>query len=191
MINLVNFLFEVGMLKRTPRTGFQFLGSGEESVAEHSFRTAYIAYVLSHLIKGVNREKLIFIALFHDFLEARTGDQNYMNKKYVVVDEKKALEDATKELPFGKEFADLINEYIEQNSLEAKVAKDADNLELLLQLKEQKDLGNPYADDWIKFTMQRLVTDEGKKLGESILSTDSTHWWFDKSNDWWVNGGGK
>ena len=40
MKNLANFLFEVGMLKRTPRTGFQFLGSGAESVAEHSFRTA-------------------------------------------------------------------------------------------------------------------------------------------------------
>ena len=28
MKNIANFLFEAGMLKRTPRTGFQFLGSG-------------------------------------------------------------------------------------------------------------------------------------------------------------------
>ena len=39
------FLYEVGMLKKTPRTGYRFLGSGEESVAEHSFRTAVIGYV--------------------------------------------------------------------------------------------------------------------------------------------------
>ncbi|MCX7991684.1 MAG: HD domain-containing protein [Proteobacteria bacterium] len=191
MIDIVNFLFEVGMLKRTPRTGFQFLGSGYESVAEHSLRTVYIAYVLSNKVKDINRERLILISLFHDFLEARTGDLNYMNKKYVTVDEKKALEDAIKGLPFQDEFSDLIIDYIEQKSLEAKLAKDADNLELLLQLKEQKDLGNPYADDWIKFTMQRLITNEGKELGEVILNTDSTHWWFDKSSDWWVNGGGK
>lgn len=191
MIDIVNFLFEVGMLKRTPRTGFQFLGSGYESVAEHSLRTAYIAYVLSNKAKNINREKLILMALFHDFLEARTGDLNYMNKKYVVVDEKKALEDAVKGLPFQEEFCELVIDYIEQKSFEANLAKDADNLELLLQLKEQKDLGNPYADDWIKFTLQRLITIEGKELGEVIIKTDSTHWWFDKSSDWWVNGGGK
>ncbi len=191
MIRLVNFLFEVGMLKKTPRTGFQFLGSGDESVAEHSFRTAFIAYVLSKIARNVDKERLILIALFHDFLEARTGDQNYMNKKYIQVDETKALEDATKDLPFAEEFKGYIKEYIEQTSQEARLAKDADNLELLLQLKEQKDLGNPYADEWIRFTMQRLITEEGKKLGEDILKTDSTHWWFDRSSNWWVNGGGK
>ncbi len=191
MIDIVNFLFEVGMLKRTPRTGFQFLGSGYESVAEHSFRTVCIAYVLADKIGNINRERLILISLFHDFLEARTGDLNYMNKKYVSVDEKKALKEAIEGLPFADELSDLVTDYIEQRSLEAKLAKDADNLELLLQLKEQKDLGNPYADDWIRFTMQRLITEVGKELGETILNTDSTHWWFDKSSDWWVNGGGK
>jgi len=48
MKEFVNFLFEVGMLKKTPRTGYQFLGSGQESVAEHSFRTVLIGYLLSH-----------------------------------------------------------------------------------------------------------------------------------------------
>ena len=42
MDRIVEFLFEVGMLKRTPRSGWQFLGSGSESVAEHAFRTAWI-----------------------------------------------------------------------------------------------------------------------------------------------------
>lgn len=191
MNKIVNFLFEVGMLKRTPRTGFQFLGSGYESVAEHSLRTAYIAYVLASRVENINREKLILMALFHDFLEARTGDLNYMNKKYVIVDEKKALDDAVKGLPFEEEIRELISDYIEQKSYEANLAKDADNLELLLQLKEQKDLGNPYADDWINYTLQRLITNEGKKLGEVIIKTDSTHWWFDRSSDWWVKGGGK
>ena len=44
MKNLANFLFEAGMLKRTPRSGWQFLGSGSESVAEHVFRTSLIAF---------------------------------------------------------------------------------------------------------------------------------------------------
>jgi len=37
MDSIADFLFEVGMLSRTPRSGYQFLGSGRESVAEHIF----------------------------------------------------------------------------------------------------------------------------------------------------------
>lgn len=187
MKELANFLFEVGMLKRTPRTGFQFLGSGEESVAEHILRTVYISYVLSYMHPKVDRFRLILIALFHDFLEARTGDLNYMNKKYNVTDESKAMEDALKALPFKEEVENFLNDFWQQDSIEAKLAKDADNLELLLQLKEQKDLGNPYADDWINFTLQRLITKAGKKLSKAILETDSTQWWFDKKSKWWIN----
>ncbi|MFC1823332.1 HD domain-containing protein, partial [Thermodesulfobacteriota bacterium] len=54
---LINFFFEVGMLKKTPRTGYQFLGSGGESVAEHSFRTAIIGFALSQLEPGVEAQK--------------------------------------------------------------------------------------------------------------------------------------
>lgn len=175
------------MLKRTPRSGFQFLGSGEESVAEHILRTVYISYVLSYLCPQADRQKLILTALFHDFLEARTGDLNYMNKKYTTTDEAKAMEDAFQKLPFREEVKELFETFWQQDSLEAQLVKDADNLELLLQLKEQKDLGNPYAEDWLNFTLQRITTKEGKLLAETILETDSTNWWFDKKSDWWIN----
>lgn len=186
MKNIADFLFEAGMLKRTPRTGFQFLGSGSESVAEHTLRTVFTAFALSYISPSVDRHKLLLLALFHDFLEARTGDLNYMNKKYTTTDEKKAMEDAIKDLPFEEDLRAIFQELWEQNSLEAKLVKDADNIELLLQLKEQKDLGNPYAEDWIIFTLKRLITHEGKKLAEIIVNTDSTHWWFDKNSNWWV-----
>lgn len=188
MKNIADFLFEAGMLKRTPRTGFQFLGSGSESVAEHILRTVYTAFCLAHISsQKVDKNKLILLALFHDFLEARTGDLNYMNKKYTTTDEKKAMEDAVEGLPFEDELRKLFEELWSGETLESKLLKDADNIELLLQLKEQKDLGNPYADDWIFFTLQRLLTEEGKQLAEIIIKTDSTNWWFDKTSDWWIN----
>ena len=86
MKGLVNFLFEVGMLKKTPRTGYQFLGSGRESVAEHSFRTAVIGYLLSLQEPEADVQKTTLMCLFHDIHEARTGDHNYVNKQYVEVD---------------------------------------------------------------------------------------------------------
>ncbi len=189
MKNIANFLFEVGMLKRTPRTGFQFLGSGAQSVAEHSFRTAMIGYALAQLDEQADVAKVLQLCLFHDIPEARTGDMNYVNKKYVTVDEEKAIEDLASQLPFGDDYRNTTLEYIAKESHEALVAHDADQLEMILSLKERKDLGNRYADQWYAAAKDRLKTDVAKALVEEIWETDSSKWWFDDDHEWWVNGG--
>jgi putative hydrolase of HD superfamily len=189
MKNIANFLFEAGMLKRTPRSGFQFLGSGAESVAEHIFRTTYVGYALGKIEKNVDVDRLIKMCLFHDLPEARTGDLNYVNKKYVVADEQKAIRDLTATLPFGGELLDIINEYEEGKTAEALLARDADQLEMILALKEYKDIGNKYAEEWLGFSLKRLRTEAAKDLAKIILETDSSLWWFSDKGDWWVTGG--
>ena len=189
MKNNANFLFEAGMLKRTPRSGFQFLGTGAESVAEHIFRTTCIGYALGRIVTTVDVDRVIKMCLFHDLPEARTGDLNYVNKKYVEANEQKAVEDLAQTLPFGKEIRELILEFIEGKTEEAKLARDADQLEMILALKEYKDLGNKYADEWLDFSLRRLQTDAARKLAASILETDSSLWWFSDKSDWWVSGG--
>jgi putative hydrolase of HD superfamily len=186
---IANFLFEMGMLKRTPRTGWQFLGSGEETVAEHTFRTAMIAYVLARLDGEVDVDRVLRMALFHDLPEARTGDLNYMNQKYATVDEERASDDMTRGLPFGHEISELLAEFRSQKTAEAVLARDADNLEMLLQLKEHHDVGNRNAEEWIPFALRRLHTDSARDLAQRILEGDSSAWWFDKGSDWWVRGG--
>jgi len=189
MKNIANFLFEAGMLKRTPRSGFQFLGTGAESVAEHIFRTSYIGYVLGKQAKNVNVDRLIKMCLFHDLPEARTGDLNYVNKKYVEANEKGAIEDLAQTLPFGNEIRELILEFIEGKTEEARLARDAYQLEMILALKEYKDVGNKYADEWLQFSLKRLQTDIARDLAKVILETDSSMWWFSDKGDWWVSGG--
>lgn len=184
----VEFLFEVGMLKKTPRTGYQFLGSGGESVADHCFRVAVIGFVLACHEPLADRSKVVLMSLFHDFHEARTGDHNYVNKRYVEIDEERAVRDLTQGLGFGEEITALSGEFNRNNSLEAQLARDADQLDLILELKEQLDLGNRYAKDWLSYALQRLSTNCAKKMAEEILKTDSTDWWFDKKTNWWVNG---
>lgn len=188
MKNLANFFFEVGMLKRTPRTGFQFLGSGAESVAEHSFRTAIIGYTLAQLDGSADVGKVLRLCLFHDIPEARTGDLNYVNKKYVQVNEGKAVEDLARTLPFGDEYRATLQEFGEGASREALLAHDADQLEMILALKEYKDLGNRNADEWYPFALRRLKTAAARQLAETIWETDSSRWWFDDDSQWWVNG---
>ena len=189
MDRIVEFLFEVGMLKRTPRSGWQFLGTGSESVAEHVYRTTMVAFVLARLNGTVDTDKVLRLALAHDLPEARTGDLNYVNQKYVTADEERAADDMASGLPFGEELRELMAEYREEASPEAVLVHDADQLEMLLELKEKLDSGCQAADDWTPFLLRRLRTDTAKELAEKILAGDSASWWFDRDSEWWVRGG--
>jgi putative hydrolase of HD superfamily len=186
---IVDFFFEAGMLKRTPRTGWQFLGSGGESVADHVFRTTMIAWALARLDGTVEAERVVGMALVHDLPEARTGDLNYMNQKYVQADEERAPEDLARGLPFTEELQGLLTEFREEQSPESLLVHDADQLELLLSLKEQLDIGNSQAEDWMPFVLRRLHTGTARDLAEQIQSGNWADWWFDRGSEWWVRGG--
>ena len=188
MKDMVNFLFEVGILKNTPRSGYQFLGSGSESVAEHSFRVAVIAYLLAKNEPEADMRKVLLMSLSHDFHEARTGDHNYVNKRYVTVDEDKAVRDLAQKLSFGQEIVSLIDEFNTGETLEARLSQDADQLDFILELKRQLDLGNKSAAEWMKYAVKRLITDFAKELADEITKTGSSDWWFEKNEDLWVNG---
>ena len=191
MDSLANFLFEVGMLSRTPRSGYQFLGSGSESVAEHILRTAFVGYTLCKMDSSLDELRVLKMSILHDLPEARTGDMNYVNKKYVAVDEAKAVRELTDELFFGDDIRSVIEEFNAKETRESLVVRDADQIALILQLKECGDLGNKYSDEWISFALQRLVTENGKKLADRIIKTDSSQWWFKDKGDWWISGNSK
>ena len=189
--NIVNFLFEVGILAKTPRSGFYFLGSGEQSVAEHINRVCVIGYALCQMrLDNVDEAKVIKMCLFHDVAEARTSDLNYVHQKYAQADENKALADVAATLPFGEDIKTLVEERNAGQTREAKIAKDADQLELILSLKEQADTGNIRAESWLPPALKRLKTDEGIKLGKVITTTPSDNWWYsdeEKKSEWWIN----
>lgn len=191
MDRMADFLFEVGMLNKTPRTGYQFLGSGKESVAEHILRTLFVGYTLCKMDNTLDENRVLKMCLFHDLPEARTGDMNYVNKKYVDVDEEKAVRELTEGISFGNEIKEAIDEFNKKETREAQIAMDADQLALLLQLKEYGDLGNKYAEEWINYALKRLNTTTAKELAAKILSTDFSHWWFKEKSDWWINGNRK
>lgn len=191
MDRMADFLFEVGMLNKTPRTGYQFLGSGKESVAEHILRTLFVGYTLCKMDNTLDENRVLKMCFFHDLPEARTGDMNYVNKKYVDVDEEKAVRELTEGISFGNEIKEAIDEFNKKETREAQIAMDADQLALILQLKEYGDLGNKYAEEWINYALKRLNTTTAKELAAKILSTDFSHWWFKEKSDWWINGNRK
>jgi putative hydrolase of HD superfamily len=167
MKNIANLLFEAKMLKEIPRSGFHFLGSGKESIAEHTFSTTFIAYVMSHLEPDIDALKLISMCLVHDLPET----------------EVKAVKDITNSLPFGSSIANLIDEFNEGNSPEAKLAYDADQLSLILELKALSDIGYAPPDKWLPPVLNRLKTETAKKIAHSILQTHRDEWWLNNYVD--------
>ncbi|MDP3771410.1 MAG: HD domain-containing protein [bacterium] len=184
---LVDFIYETGILSKTPRSGLWFLGTGSQSVAEHLFRTALIGYVLSHLTPEANRDRVIFLCLLHDLGEGRTSDLNYVHQKYGRLAESKAVEDLAANLPFGGEILEACREASAKVSLEAKLAKDADQLEWLTTMREEAVKGNTKAQSWAEIAFQRIKTDAGKQLGQLLLTTHPDHWWFDETDKWFVD----
>jgi len=183
---LADFLFEALMLKRTPRTGYQFLGHGAETVAEHSFGTAVLAFTLARLSGRADLARTLKLALLHDLAEARTGDLNYMNKRYVEADEDRAVADAAAGLSFGPELLENWREWRAGETLEAKLAADADQLDMILELRRLEALGSAQAPEWLHYARKRLQTDEGRSLFEEIVRTDPERWWFERREDYWV-----
>lgn len=175
---IANFLFEVGMLAKTPRSGFFFLGTGEQSVAEHVNRTSFIGYALAQMDGTVDVLKVLKMCLFHDISETRISDLNHIHQKYVERKEHSAVVDISDSIPFGKDVFKVLTEYEKRESREAMLVKDADTLEWLLALKEQVDTGNTRALEWIKDGMKRLKTKQGKEIVDAIMETNSNDWWF-------------
>ena len=68
--------------------------------------------------------------------------------KVGLVLEEEEIKDLAEALPFGQDIEEILKEYEERKSKEAIIAKDADNLEWLLSLKEQYDAGNSRAKKW-------------------------------------------
>jgi len=166
-------------LKRTPRTGLKNVGiKNSDSIAEHIFLTSQIAYVLGKMEK-VNAEKAALIALFHDNGEVRIGDADilrgiYLNNKEV---EEKAFFDQIRNLPGEKEIKDLYKEWLKRETPEAVVARDADLLELALQIKCFLDSGNKLLDIWLKHIKAHLKTKSAKKLLATVEKTNIDNWW--------------
>jgi putative hydrolase of HD superfamily len=149
---LINFLAELTRLKSTPRIGWLLRGVRDvESVAAHSFGVAVIAMLLADRARArgveVNVERLLRMALLHDLTEARTGDLPSTIKRYFGKAEIKAADEAiAKEIftqlgDFRESYLELFFDYEHRASIESRLVKAADKLDLLVQSREYEKGG--------------------------------------------------
>src|SRR5260370_16692165 len=115
MNNIAKYVYEIGQLKRVKRSGWWVAGiDNPESVAEHSFRTALLGYILASL-EGADPQKTAMICLFHDMGEARINDLHRVAKSYIDVGnrEEVAFEEQAQRLPqpLAQHVSPFIHEY--------------------------------------------------------------------------------
>lgn len=183
---LIDLFHEAGMLRHTPRSGYAFLGSGRESVAEHSYRMSIIGLVLARLA-GADAGRVLELCLLHDLHEARTGDFNYVNHRYNSCRARDALADAVEGTGLEEEALAVHDEFEARETLEARLARDADQLDLICNLKAELDRGNAFAAQWLESAVQRLRTPWAKELAEEALAADHNRWWYGRvEKQWWV-----
>ncbi len=187
---LTKLFFELGQLKRLPRSGWLRLGIEEpESVAEHSFRTAAIGFFLA-ILEGTDPYRTAAFCLFHDIAESRTGDLDWLAQRYAEDDDyvsTRVLEDQVEALPEGlqEEFAGLMKGTQEDKGKILVVARDADLLDLLIQSLEYLESGRGLAKKWFTNTAPFLQTDSGVKIARGLqekLEDDD----LDEEIFWWA-----
>ncbi len=176
MEELAKLIVELGALKLVPRSGWLKAGIKlPESVAEHSFRTAVIAYILAKL-DGINTLEacaISFIALLHDSHEARTLDLHKLAKKYVKCCEEEVKNIQLKNLHIEKIYEELANSGIDLEKINDYV-KDADRLELLIQAREYENISE--LAKHFKPEKSEIKTKVGKLIFD-LLERIDVKWW--------------
>ena len=152
---LLEVILECNELKAIPRMGWRVRGVRDgESVAEHSYAVALISMLIAdRLDVDVDRAKLLKIALIHDLPEHMLGDIHAPAARILGEDVKEAAELRIIERLFdgiedGGEYVELWKEFAERSSVEGKLVRAIDKLEMFTQAYQYECAGNRMLDDF-------------------------------------------
>lgn len=154
-MGLLGLFLEAGNLKRLKRSGWLLRGVPDpESIADHSFRTALMTLFLAEELRDrgieIDVEKALKLALLHDLAEARITDIPLPAQKYFdkAGGEVRALEEMLEPTGRAEEYVELFLEYENESTLEGKLVKFADRLEMLIQAYEYEKAGFKNLDEF-------------------------------------------
>jgi len=144
-------------LKSIDRSGWVLSGIESErieSVAEHSYGSILSAIIITQQLISdkidINLEKVVLMAALHDLPESITGDiartEAFVEDKEQVRTKELAEKHAIKSIfdPMGKSFENLLhiwNEFNLGESIEARVVKGADIIDMLIHARSLEESG--------------------------------------------------
>ena len=177
---MLSTLVELQRLKNLDRTGWTLRGlaAGTESVAAHSFGVSVTAMMLSDELAArgttVDTERLLRMALLHDWSEARIGDMPKTATDYFGADNRRRAEmsafgDIVSGLDGETLYRKLYDDYERRASLEARLVKAADVIDLLVQVLALERAGARGLDEFWEVAREGDFQLEG--TAQEIVST--------------------
>jgi len=164
--SLLQFFLMSGKLKAELRRGWvKKLGMDHpESVADHSYRTAFMAMVISD-IRGLDAEKAMRLALLHDLPEAVVGDATPEERSGArkTAFETKAMDEILSDLPkdIRELYREVWDDFVEGESKESRLVRQLDKVEMAMQAWEYaNESGNPSSAREFWDSAKAHVTDE-------------------------------
>ena len=149
---IVTIMTNGELLKTLERTGWNLAGistSRKESVAEHSYGVVLTALLLSQHLQytriNIDIEKILIMAILHDIQESITGDiprtiENEQNCEFMQRKRQLEKEAIHRILDVANglysRFIDLWEEYSEGKSLESRIVRGADILDMILHARK-------------------------------------------------------
>ena len=129
-------------LKRTLRTGWDYYGYGPpETVAAHTFGVAILTLLLGRELQRqgqpLNLERALTMALIHEAGEARIGDLHLEARRWIGPAVDQGERAAAREVLQEPELVALYQEFEAGETLEARLVRAADKLELLMEARER------------------------------------------------------
>ncbi len=182
----LEFLYEIGSLRNIPRAWIQHLAINCASNLEHTLRVVFLALLIARKEGVKSEETIIKMALIHDLAEARTADLAYVHKVYTTSDELRAAHDQFAGTMF-EDLEELLKIYEKRATIEAKIVKDADNLDIDLELKEAIEQGSLAAKKKLPLRKlipaKKLYTESAKKIWREIQTSNPSSWHLN-ANKW-------
>jgi len=182
----VEFLFEIGCLRHLQRTWRQFLNPDFANVGEHTVRVMWIALIIAEHEGYADTGHLVKLALVHDLAESRSVDVHYVSRQYAVRHEAEAIQATLEETAIAKEFLELWQEVEERKTLPSQIVKDADNLDVDFELKEQTAVGVQLGQDFAPMRKHvaetKLFTQTAKHLWDELQSSNPNSWHLNALN---------
>lgn len=176
----IQFLFEMGSIRFIPRMWQRFLNGDFANLAEHHFRMFWIAMTIAAHEGDVDTGKIGKMVMLHDIPESRAGDVDYLARQYVDRNEILGLQDMLEGTGLQKEFLELWDEYETRETIEAKIAKDADNLDVDFELAEQASRGNPLQAHWKDnrryVAREKMYTKTAKAIFDALENANPHDW---------------
>lgn len=174
----VDFFYEIGQLRLLNRMWRRFFLLSSANVAEHTLRVIWIALALAKKEGVKDEEKVMKMALVHDITESRTGDTDYISRQYVEQNDKLAAEDMLAGTILEEDFLNVWKEYEKRECIEAKIVKDADNLDVNLELKENgiQTISEKFSKPREVLVKPKLYTKSAKAYWEMIRKSDMHDW---------------